>query len=237
MRVLDVATGSGNAAIAAARSAPRSEASTTCPRCSSGVACERPRGLRHPVRRGRRGGAALRGRGFDAVTTIFGSMFAPDHDRAAAELLRVTRPGGTIAMASWTPQASSARCSRPSAGTCRRQPGCDRRCSGGPSRTCASSSARRSRRSTVDRAHLHLALHVGEASSTRSAPGTARLSRPSRPWTKPPSRPGGRPGRPARPSSTGSGSTTRSRSRRRTSRPSPSGGDRQAARIRAPPQH
>src|SRR4029453_4214999 len=40
---------------------------------------------------------------FDAVTTIFGSMFAPDHDKAAAELLRVTRPGGTLAMASWTP--------------------------------------------------------------------------------------------------------------------------------------
>src|SRR5262249_35805746 len=33
----------------------------------------------------------------------FGAMFAPDQTRAAMELLRVTRPGGTIALASWTP--------------------------------------------------------------------------------------------------------------------------------------
>jgi ubiquinone/menaquinone biosynthesis C-methylase UbiE len=41
---------------------------------------------------------------FDAVTSVFGAMFAPDHARAAAELLRVCRPGGTIALASWTPE-------------------------------------------------------------------------------------------------------------------------------------
>jgi ubiquinone/menaquinone biosynthesis C-methylase UbiE len=40
---------------------------------------------------------------FDAVTSVFGSMFAPDHAQAAAEILRVCRPGGTIALASWTP--------------------------------------------------------------------------------------------------------------------------------------
>ena len=40
---------------------------------------------------------------FDAVTSVFGSMFAPDHEKAAAELLRVCRPGGTIALVSWTP--------------------------------------------------------------------------------------------------------------------------------------
>jgi len=40
---------------------------------------------------------------FDAVTSVFGAMFAPDHERAAAELLRVVRSGGTIALASWTP--------------------------------------------------------------------------------------------------------------------------------------
>jgi SAM-dependent methyltransferase len=32
-------------------------------------------------------------------------MFAPDHDRAAAEIVRVCRPGGTIALASWTPES------------------------------------------------------------------------------------------------------------------------------------
>jgi SAM-dependent methyltransferase len=40
---------------------------------------------------------------FDVVLSTFGVMFAPDHDRAAGEMLRVTRPGGRIAMANWTP--------------------------------------------------------------------------------------------------------------------------------------
>jgi hypothetical protein len=35
--------------------------------------------------------------------SVFGSMFAPDHRRTAAEMLRVTRPAGRIALASWTP--------------------------------------------------------------------------------------------------------------------------------------
>jgi SAM-dependent methyltransferase len=35
--------------------------------------------------------------------SIFGAMFAPDQERAAAELLRVVRPGGRIGMANWTP--------------------------------------------------------------------------------------------------------------------------------------
>jgi SAM-dependent methyltransferase len=40
---------------------------------------------------------------FDAVTSVYGAMFAPDQERTAAELVRVVRPGGTIAMANWTP--------------------------------------------------------------------------------------------------------------------------------------
>jgi SAM-dependent methyltransferase len=39
---------------------------------------------------------------FDTVVSMFGAMFAPRPDRVAAELLRVTRPGGRIAMANWT---------------------------------------------------------------------------------------------------------------------------------------
>jgi ubiquinone/menaquinone biosynthesis C-methylase UbiE len=41
---------------------------------------------------------------FDVVLSSFGAMFAPRHDVVARELLRVTRPGGTIAMANWTPE-------------------------------------------------------------------------------------------------------------------------------------
>jgi SAM-dependent methyltransferase len=41
---------------------------------------------------------------FDAVLSIYGVMFAPDHQRAARELARVCRPGGTIALACWPPE-------------------------------------------------------------------------------------------------------------------------------------
>jgi ubiquinone/menaquinone biosynthesis C-methylase UbiE len=40
---------------------------------------------------------------FDAVLSTFGVMFAPDHARSAAELARVSRPGGRIGLANWTP--------------------------------------------------------------------------------------------------------------------------------------
>lgn len=41
---------------------------------------------------------------FDLVVSLIGAMFAPRPDRVAAELLRVCRPGGRIAMANWTPE-------------------------------------------------------------------------------------------------------------------------------------
>ena len=40
---------------------------------------------------------------FDYVVTMFGAMFAPRPEVTAGELVRVTKPGGTIAMANWTP--------------------------------------------------------------------------------------------------------------------------------------
>ena len=46
---------------------------------------------------------------FDKVSSTCGVMFAPDHEAAAGELARVTRPGGTIALASWTPTGGLAR--------------------------------------------------------------------------------------------------------------------------------
>ena len=41
---------------------------------------------------------------FDAVVTMFGAMFAPRPEKVAAELMRVCRPGGMVAMANWTPE-------------------------------------------------------------------------------------------------------------------------------------
>ena len=46
---------------------------------------------------------------FDRVISTFGAMFAPDHRRAAAELVRVCRPGGTIGMATWAIDGFSGR--------------------------------------------------------------------------------------------------------------------------------
>jgi SAM-dependent methyltransferase len=104
-RVLDVACGSGNGALAAAR---RAWGSTV------GVDF-----VPQLLERGRERAAAERlevefvegaaadlpfGEGeFDVVTSIFGVMFEPDQEQAAAELLRVCRPGGRIGLASWVP--------------------------------------------------------------------------------------------------------------------------------------
>jgi ubiquinone/menaquinone biosynthesis C-methylase UbiE len=46
---------------------------------------------------------------FDAVSSTCGVMFAPDHEATARELARVTRPGGRIALANWTPTGGVAR--------------------------------------------------------------------------------------------------------------------------------
>lgn len=103
-RVLDVATGSGNAAIAAARLGSQVVGVDYVPalleRGRKRAAAE---GLDVELVEGDAEALPFPDASFDAVISVFGSMFAPDHARAAAELLRVCRPGGTIALASWTP--------------------------------------------------------------------------------------------------------------------------------------
>src|SRR5262245_35927187 len=103
-RVLDVATGSGNAAIAAARLGSDvvgiDYVESLLERGRERAAAER---LHVDLRLGDAENLSFPDASFDAVLSVFGSMFAPDHVRTAREVARVTRPGGTIALASWTP--------------------------------------------------------------------------------------------------------------------------------------
>jgi ubiquinone/menaquinone biosynthesis C-methylase UbiE len=103
-RVLDVATGSGNAAIAAARLGATVVGVDYVPELlDRGRARAAAEGLAIELIEGDAEALPFPDGSFDAVTSVFGSMFAPNHQQTAGELLRVTKPGGTIALASWTP--------------------------------------------------------------------------------------------------------------------------------------
>jgi SAM-dependent methyltransferase len=103
-RVLDVATGSGNAALAAAR---RGCLAVGVDYVSALLERGRIRADAEHVAVEFIEGDAERlpfpDATFDAVVSIYGVMFAPNHRQAASELVRVCRPGGRIALASWTP--------------------------------------------------------------------------------------------------------------------------------------
>jgi ubiquinone/menaquinone biosynthesis C-methylase UbiE len=104
-KVLDVAAGNGNASLAAAR------------RFADVVSTDYVPAL---LEQGRRRAEAdllpitfqvadaealpFEDASFDAALSSFGVMFAPDQPRAAAEMLRVVRPGGRIGLANWTPE-------------------------------------------------------------------------------------------------------------------------------------
>jgi len=103
-RVLDVACGSGNLAIPAARAGA---AVTGVDIATNLVEQARERakseGLTIEFDEGDAEQLPYADGSFDTVVTMFGAMFAPRPDLAAAELIRVCKPGGRIAMANWTP--------------------------------------------------------------------------------------------------------------------------------------
>ena len=103
-QVLDVATGNGGTAIAAARRGCDVVGVDYVPALLV-HARERAAAERYSIRFDEGDAEALPygDAGFDAVTSTLGCMFTADHRRAADELLRVCRPGGVIALANWTP--------------------------------------------------------------------------------------------------------------------------------------
>jgi ubiquinone/menaquinone biosynthesis C-methylase UbiE len=103
--LLDVATGTGNAALVAAQRGARVTGLDLTPELLE-VARARAAeaGVEIHFLEGDAEQLPFGDGSFDRVTSVFGAMFAPDQPRAAAELLRVVRPGGTVAVAAWTPE-------------------------------------------------------------------------------------------------------------------------------------
>lgn len=104
-RVLDVATGSGNAAIPAAMAGAHVVACDLTPELlAAGRHLADERGLRIEWDEADAEALPYEGGEFDVVMSCVGVMFAPHHQRAASEIARVCRPGGTIGLISWTPE-------------------------------------------------------------------------------------------------------------------------------------
>ena len=105
MQVLDVACGTGNLAIPAARKGARVTgvdiASNLLEQARARAEAE---GLKIALEEGDAEHLHFPDEHFDLVMSMFGAMFAPDPDRVASELARVCRHGGKIAMANWTPE-------------------------------------------------------------------------------------------------------------------------------------
>jgi SAM-dependent methyltransferase len=105
-RVLDVACGNGNAALAAARRFCQVTGIDYVP-----ALLERARqraqaeGLEATFKEADAEDLPFPDGSFDAVLSTCGAMFAPDQERTASELLRVCRPGGRIGMVNWTPDS------------------------------------------------------------------------------------------------------------------------------------
>jgi SAM-dependent methyltransferase len=103
-RLLDVGCGAGQLALIAARAGARA---TGCDIATNWIEKARARaaaeGLAVTFEEGDAEALPYADAQFDVVTSVFGAMFAPRPDVVAAELTRVCRRGGRIAMANWTP--------------------------------------------------------------------------------------------------------------------------------------
>ena len=110
MKVLDVACGTGNVAIPVAR---KGAVVTGVDIATNLLVQGRERaaaeGLAVTFDEGDAEALPYADGTFDAVVTMFGAMFAPRPERVAAELARVLKPGGLLAMANWNPASFSGK--------------------------------------------------------------------------------------------------------------------------------
>jgi SAM-dependent methyltransferase len=104
-RVLDVAAGTGNASIPAAERGAEVTASDLTPELfDAGRARAKAAGVELEWVEADAEHLPFDDAAFDVVMSAIGVMFAPHHQQAADELVRACRPGGTIALLSWTPE-------------------------------------------------------------------------------------------------------------------------------------
>lgn len=104
-RVLDVAAGTGNAAIGAAEAGAEVVASDLTPEnFDAGRREAEARGVELEWVEGDAEALPFADGEFDVVTSSFGALFAPDHQAVADEMVRVCRPRGTIGMLNFTPE-------------------------------------------------------------------------------------------------------------------------------------
>ncbi len=103
-RVLDVAAGNGNATLAAARRWCEVVSTDYVPALlERGRIRASAEGLPVQFEQADAENLPYNDHNFDVVMSTFGVMFTPDQDKAAAELIRVCKPGGRIGLANWTP--------------------------------------------------------------------------------------------------------------------------------------
>jgi SAM-dependent methyltransferase len=105
MRVLDVAAGTGNASIPAAKAGAQVTASDLTPELfDAGRRRAEQEGVELEWVQADAEHLPFEDESFDIVISSIGAMFAPHHQQVADELVRVCRPGGTIGMLNWTPE-------------------------------------------------------------------------------------------------------------------------------------
>ena len=104
-RVLDVAAGTGNASLPAARRGADVTASDLTPELlEAGQQRAAAAGLELEIVEADAEALPFEDGSYDIVISAIGAMFAPRHQNTADELVRVCRPGGTIGLLSWTPE-------------------------------------------------------------------------------------------------------------------------------------